>query len=358
MIININAAKNKNDDFTLLDNAQLNNKNLNLGLNDNYNNNFNIDININNNFDKRIDDYINKIKKDINPAKTDIILSIMNQDPNIISYVIQCLKNCQELYHFLLNQNDYNKFVSNPQKYPISLSIANIMYIDFQNNSGLYNSSIKNLKDKYYIDVEDPKKIYEFILDNIHKENKIYNNQNIIQIPNNIDKREKIFSIYFDNVYVPENKTKISNLFFGVREVLINCGKCNKSNYEYYIFKYLEFQIEDLVKIALQNSPKLLELNRDGSFLKLIQNAQNKIITLEKCFEYYLNALKQEQSIYYCKKCSLKNDNYYYNNKIIILPEILCIVFKRDEGISFNVDFPEKLDISKYLEYFVEKKKI
>ena len=103
----------------------------------------------------------------------------------------------------------------------------------------------------------------------------------------------------------------------------------------------------------MNNPPNLIQQNRDGSFLKLLQNK----ITLEKCFEYYLNYFKKNQSIYYCKICSSKNDNYDYNNKIIILPNVLCIVIKRNEGTLFNVHIPESLDISKYLESFVEKKK-
>ena len=39
------------------------------------------------------------------------------------------------------------------------------------------------------------------------------------------------------------------------------------------------------------------------------------------------------------------------------MPNILCIVIKRNEGTLFNVHIPESLDISKYLESFVEKKK-
>ena len=39
----------------------------------------------------------------------------------------------------------------------------------------------------------------------------------------------------------------------------------------------------------MNNPPNLIQQNRDGSFLKLLQNK----ITLEKCFEYYLNYLKK-----------------------------------------------------------------
>ena len=357
IIINIKAAKINIYDFTLLDNAQWNKKNLILGLNDNNNICFIDYENINNYLNNKIDDYINKIKKNINPFETDIIKQYINKDPNIINYVIQCLKNCQDLSKCILHHNSYKLFTNNIQKYPISLLTANIMKIDFQNNYNLYNAEIQKFKDyienKYYIDLEDPKKVYEFILDNIHKENKKYFNQNNVQIPNFNDDRKKIFDFYFWNIYKPENTSRISEIFYGVREVLIKCGKCNKPNYEYYIFKYIEFQIEEIIQIAMNNPPNLIQQNRDGSFLKLLQNK----ITLEKCFEYYLNYFKKNQSIYYCKICSSKNDNYDYNNKIIILPNVLCIVIKRNEGTIFNVHIPESLDISKYLESFVEKKK-
>ena len=379
IIININAVKNNHFYFTLLNNDQLNTQDLNLGINQNIDiNNFNFihfaNLNgddVNNKLNIIIDNYINKIRKNINinQINTNIILQVINKPkkenniniPNIINHVIQCLKNCKALKTYLLDPQSYYIFSKNLQKYPISLSIVKIMNIDFQNNYNLYNAEIKKLIDdiekNYNIDIEDPERIYEFILDNIHQENKRHYNQNNIQIPNYIDNRKVIFSSFFDNVCKPENTTKISYLFFGVREVLINCGKCNRSNYDYYIFKYLEFQLEEILHITVKNSPKLIEENRNVSFLKLIENFENKKITLEKCFEFYVNYFKQKNSKYYCKKCSLKNDSFYYNNKIIILPKILCIAIKRNEGNSYIVDYPEKLDISKYLESFVDKKK-
>ena len=217
---------------------------------------------------------------------------------------------------YLLDPKSYYIFSNNLQKYPISLSIVKIMNIDFQNNYNLYNAEIKKLIDdiekNYNIDIEDPERIYEFILDNIHQENKRHYNQNNIQIPNYIDNRKVIFSSFLDNVCKPENTTKISYLFFGVREVLINCGKCNRSNYDYYIFKYLEFQLEEILHITVKNSPKLIEENRNVSFLKLIENFENKKITLEKCFEFYVNYFNLYEIIFHIKKMEIKFYNFKY----------------------------------------------
>ena len=364
-IININVAKKNLYELSPLDNTQLNNRKLNLGLN--INNNFDNIINdehFNDSLNNRIDDYINKVRKIINPIKTDIIQATIKKDdlntPNIINHIIQCLKNCEELSKCLLHPNSFNIFLKNQEKYRITSSIIKIMKIDFQNNNNAYYSAIKelinNLECNYYINVEYPERIFEFILDNIHQENKKDYNPNNEEISNYIDKREQLFTIFFDNIFKPENTTKISDLFFGVREELKNCGKCKKSNYEYYIFKYIEFQIEEILQITVQNCNEFLNCNRNESFLELLQNFDAKRMTLEKCFEFYLSYLKHQKSKYYCKKCSLQNDNYSYNNKIMILPNILCIVIKRYEGTQYEIDFPELLDISKYLENFVEKK--
>lgn len=137
------------------------------------------------------------------------------------------------------------------------------------------------------------------------------------------------------------------------------CQKCKINNYEYDIFTFLEFPIEEFHKnitIKAQMLSQMLIFNPKVNkiFLKLLENGKKMIISLDDCFDFYLNYFKEN---YVCKKCSFINKMSPYINKLLELPNVFCIVLKRENNFKIKIEFPEELDISEYIENFVKNKK-
>jgi hypothetical protein len=99
----------------------------------------------------------------------------------------------------------------------------------------------------------------------------------------------------------------------------------------------------------------MMKNERNKSFLNLMNLAHEKTIHLNVCFEYYLYMDKPKNN-FVCNKCKTQSNDSKYNHKLMILPNILCIVLKNNKNLKVRVDFSESLDLSKYLDNFVENK--
>ena len=341
-IINIKIAKNNSNDFTLLNNNDNNNidKDVDIFIDNIINNNYTIQ-NISNHLN------IENIKKNYH------LIS------KFIKPVIQFLNNCDVITTYLLRNSNFNILANYSPYYKITYPFAQIIKLGIQNNNSLFfiNVLIDKLHKKHNnIPIQDFQTLYKLILEDIHEENKGIAKKNNNQNQLLTDERKKIFTDFFENIYIPENTSIIANFFYGIMELTTNCSKCNKLNYEYDIFKYIEFNIEDIIKDIMNNTPILFNSIDKTNFNRILNNAYRKTISLEHCFNYYLNFNLQKKN-FLCPKCNFKADNSSYSHKLIILPNILCIVLKRDEKQELKVEFGLYLDISNYLEKFVEKKK-
>lgn len=186
-----------------------------------------------------------------------------------------------------------------------------------------------------------------------NKEKKIqFQNKNVQNIE---DERKKLFTEFYENVYMPENITVISQNFFGVRELATKCGNCQLYNYEYKICSFIEFPLEEIYKNLSDMALNMMKNERNKSFLNLMNCAHEKTIHLNVCFEYYLY-MDKPKNILVCNKCKTQSNNSKYNHKLMILPNILCIVLKNNKDLKVRVDFSESLDLSKYLDKFVVNK--
>ena len=382
IIININKAINNNNDFIVLNNNEFNNQNLYLGLNDylilhhSINNNINniINNNINNEIDNAIQKFINNLinmnnknsnnniignNNNINPHDKENKNNLSYIPDKLINVVIRFLSSCKTLTNCLLNQSNFNFFEKNSKNLPITYSYARIIKAIFSNNNNnLYNFLLKELINQIErintSNINKPIELYKLLLEKIHQENKQHFQKKKFKNIIYNDERKKMFGDFYNNIYDKENTTIISNNFSGVIELTSKCEKCNQFNYEYDIFYYIIFPLEEIYKNLANQASNLLKHERNKSFLNIIYNAHNKIISLNICFDYYLN-LDKRQNLF-CNKCKSHNNNSY-NHKLIILPKVLCIVLINNCDLKIIADFSEILDISKYLEDFVRKKK-
>ena len=180
------------------------------------------------------------------------------------------------------------------------------------------------------IQANDSKDLALFLLEELHKE---LNNVNQIKKESfniinqyNYDEVLKSFCTYFSNNF----RSKISNIFYGIFNSMMQCLNCNITTNNIQIFNILIFPLEEVRK----------NFNR-------IQN----MVTLYECFEYYQKGeYMMGQNQIHCNNCNLMS-NSRNMTKLIISPNVLIINLNRGKGLQFNIKllFEEYLDIRKYV---------
>ena len=135
----------------------------------------------------------------------------------------------------------------------------------------------------------------------------------------------------FAQKFASENKSIISDLFFGINCNITQCNECQTNLYNYQIYFFIEFPLEEVCKF------------KNNIFL-------NNPVTIYDCFDYdrKVNLMFDENSMYcsYCKQ----NTNCKMYTILTTGPEILILLLNRGKGIEFNVKIMEDLDLSNYIE--------
>ena len=62
----------------------------------------------------------------------------------------------------------------------------------------------------------------------------------------NLGIRNLQYDNFINNIYYPEKTSIIAKNIFGVKEMNIYCQICQTVNYEFDIFKFIEFPIEEI----------------------------------------------------------------------------------------------------------------
>ena len=174
----------------------------------------------------------------------------------------------------------------------------------------------------------------------LHKElNKAKNNN----IDNNnllIDKRNKqlIFNNFLLN-FASKNQSLISDLFYAVKCSITECLNCHNKLYNYQIYFFIVFPLEEVRKYKIQCNNQF--------------NIMNNEVNIYECFEYdRKNNIMSGNNSMYCYNCRL-NCNGSMFTYLVTGPEILILLLNRGIGIEFNVRiaFVEFLDLNNYIEY-------
>ena len=184
------------------------------------------------------------------------------------------------------------------------------------------------------IAANDAKDLVNFIIMTLHQElNKAEkrntNNNNIL------DQRNQL--IMFNNFvqnFASENQSIISDLFYGINCNITQCCNCNSNIYNYQIYFFLIFPLEEVRKFKNNN-------------------IFNNPVNIYDCFDYdrKINLMYGDNSMY-CNYCR-QNTNCKMCTCLTTGPEILILLLNRGHGIEFNVkiNFMEELDLSNYIEY-------
>jgi hypothetical protein len=375
---NINNDNNNQNDTTLnflrASDPNFNSININTNIQYNYyvnnNNNYNAPLmkenrsnsnNININFNSGISNEINPPLKHAmsleNPniqinnfqiPNNDIIYGNLNiPKGDILKSIVFCLSNCDVLFQNIINMNE------GLQNMPI---ISSLQYI-FK-NADYTNGIFKlrgNLASKGFIDLENPKNIFIFILDNINNEigggfNPNQSNSSFLSKHSN--NKNKLYEDFVNQIFTPLNHTFISNNFFGIREVISKCNTCKYENYNLDIFRFLEFSVEEVQKFLVNKLPDYIqgEKSNPKRFLEISNNNAKRIITLNDCFDCYSNNIAVMNNIIIsCKNCKEKSDNPKGKFGLKKMPKILCILIENKKDYKVSLKLEEKLNIEKYV---------
>ena len=338
------------------------------------------------------DDFIsNTIKRDFFEPSF-IGLKYIDSIP-FMNPILHCFTQIEKLVNFFKYSQKYKSFVnskekkiylSNSFKYLIeNLWPTNDKYI---NNSNFHNS----YKEKYFspyiirdrlikmnesLDPKNrnsPKDLIIFIILTLHKElnypniNILLNNINNNIIPQIDEKNRQIMLNYYTRNFARENMSIISDLFFSMKEIIINCDKCKTTKYKFQNFFYLDFQLDEILKNKLRKS---LDNSSNRFTLDIIDNAENNYIINDQDRNYtqvgrfpfksdlivvdILDCFKNKKTKakMYCDICKEYIDLTYFS-KITFSPEILIIFLSRFENINSRIKFKfaEDLNIEKYID--------
>ena len=271
---------------------------------------------------------------------------------------LQCFCHIEKFINFF----KYNSQVLNDNKdnlsssfkllisklWPNDLDFNNKYYApyDFKNKISKMNSLFEGIA------ANDSKDLVNFIIMTLHEElnkaKKIDSIDNSIPI---IDQRNKnqVFQNFIDD-FKKRNQSIISDLFYAINCNITKCGNCQIEIYNYQIYFFLIFPLEEVRKFKNEFNNGFNQFNYFNYQNNFINSNEVNIID---CFEYNkkINYMTGQNAMY-CNQCKI-TCNCSMCTYLVTGPEILIILLNRGKGIEFNIKiyFEENLNLSNYIEY-------
>ena len=291
----------------------------------------------------------NKIIKDLKKQKNVPILIGLN---NIgatcyMNSTLQCLSNTNKLTEFFLT-----KYKKGPNRIMTNVYYKLLLNLwDIKNNNKSYSPyEFKEVLSKENplfagIAANDSKDLINFLIERFHQElneSKINNN---IEKYDNVNEQDQTNEQLMLNLFINEFKEKfispISDLFYGMMETKSQCQGCQIIKYNFQIYSFLEFPLQQVNQFCFNNGKRAL-FNNDGT---------NPDIDLYECFDYYQKIdLMNGENQMYCNFCNKLCDSLY-TTKIYSSPLILIINLNRGKGAVYEckVNFPDQLILYNYV---------
>ena len=316
-----------------------------------------VDIPIKNNKDyysKELVDIIYKmieIDKNNRPSSEEVLNMLIHEfnkkygQNSSIGSIICCLYCFQELTYYFMDEENNVTYINNTFKsLPICASyLFGIKQIIYQANND-WNSCLCNIRaeivkenNRYDGNKEiEPRQILSFFLGRMHKElnkcknnyvneynrlftNNINDNSNEPNQQNNINFSNKIEAYNdFINRFNQNNKSIISDNFYGVMKNKTVCSKCKLTTYTYNSFVFVSFNLNLIQKKIQQN-----------------YNQTNII----QCFTLQNNECITLRNNIYCRSCKI-NSIHYQRKQFYNLPRFLIICLDR------GIDCQNKMNVN------------
>ena len=251
---------------------------------------------------------------------------------NFFKYNIQAIKICENKGE---NKLAYSFKILIEQLWPNKINSNKTFYApyDFKNKISKMNSLFEGVA------ANDSKDLVNFIVMTLHEElNKVKKISNNMEGNTIIEQRNKelVFQTFI-NSFKENNQSIISDLFYGMNCNVIQCQNpnCLSQSFNYQIYFFLVFPLEEVRKFKLQYNPN-----------------PNELINIYDCFQYNQKTdFMMGDNAMYCNYCRL-TCNSAMQTTLTVGPEILIIILNRGKGIEFNVkiNFYEDLNLENFIE--------
>ena len=285
---------------------------------------------------------------------------------------LQCLCNIHKLVNYfkyskhleniVRNDNNKEKLSSSfklliEKLYPYDLSNNKNTLIPVPNKTNI--NYIKDLKRSYTprefkekiskmnplfegITENDAKDLVNFLIMKLHTElNKAPKDPLNISNKNSFEE-QKDKNLMLNKFMVKFTKAQnsiISDLFYAMNCTSNKCNNCQIIFYNYQIYFFLLFPLEEVRKFKLMNN---------NGFINNNFNLNNNIVDIYDCFNYDMRInLMSGNNAMYCNYCKQTCNNSMCTT-LTTGPEILIIILNRGKGNMYNVKINFYLEINLY----------
>ena len=215
------------------------------------------------------------------------------------------------------------------------------------------------------VQANDAKDLVNFLIMTLHEElNKAKKNKELssTDVFINQSNRELVFN-NFAQTFMKENMSLISDLFYAINNNVTECLNCHNRKYNFQIYFFLIFPLEEVRKFKIQNQANIYNPNNQNMmYLNQMQFNQNfffqnnnqniNSVNLIDCFRYSqkIDEFSGENAMY-CNNCQCQY-NSKYQTTLYSGPGILIIILNRGQGIQFKVkcEFALQLNLYEFIE--------
>ena len=192
----------------------------------------------------------------------------------------------------------------------------------------------------------DAKDLVNFLIMTLHEElntadKKILNTNAINQDQRN---QQLMFNLFTQD-FVNNNKSIISDMFYGVNYNIVQCNGCMARSFNYQTYFFFVFPLEEIRIFKSQN-------NYNNNF-NYNMNFNNNEVNIYDCFLYdqRINYMVGENAMF-CNFCK-RQCNSQMCTILAFGPEIIIIILNRGQGIQYKVkvNFDEQLNLYNFIEY-------
>ena len=296
------------------------------------------------------ENYIKEIEK-----KSKVVLIGLN---NIgatcyMNATLQCLSNSKQLTEYFLNNyiKDSNKVMAN-EYYEVLRNLWNPDSIISSYSPNSFKEVLSKENPLFSgIAANDSKDLINFLIERFHQElnimnSKDINNENLNPLYQPDQTNEFLMLKEFMEEFNQKFNSPISNLFYGVMETKSQCQGCKIVKFNFQVYSFLEFPLQQVNQYYFNNGKRPLFTN-DG---------KNPDVDLYECFEYNRKIdLMTGDNQMYCNQCNKLCDSLY-STILYSGPNYLIINLNRGKGAVYEckVNFPNQLNIFNYLVYKTE----
>ena len=220
-----------------------------------------------------------------------------------------------------------------------------------------FKEKISNMNPLFQgIAANDSKDLINFIVMTLHEELNMA--KDIINISNQMpdQSNKEIMFQEFINDFKQRYNSLASKLFYGANYNTTQCTQCNIRLYNYQVYFFLIFPLEEVRKFVYQNNNnnQFNQFSFNSNQINQISNNQinNNVVDIYQCFEFDRRiCLMSGDNAMYCNICQISTPCNICTN-LVYGPNILIIILNRGQGKQFDVklNFYEELNLNNYIE--------